>query len=404
MQVEIQRLGHLGDGIAEGPVYAARTLPGEIIEGEIVGGRIVAPRIVTPSPNRVKPNCRHFKGCGGCALQHAQNDFVKEWKIGVVRTALEAVGLAAPIRGIHTSPEKSRRRAIFTGRRTKSGATIGFHAPASDVIREVPDCQLVRPVLSAAAPALAEVVSVGGSRKGELRLTVAETDSGIDLAVTGGKPLDMALGAALGEIAERSGLARITWNGEVVVMARSPGLKFGRTRVVPVPGGFLQATDHGQAALTVGVLEALKETDGPVLDLFAGCGTFSLPLAETRAVHAVEGEAAMLDALDEAWRHGDGLHDVTTETRDLFRRPLTPDEFDRFEGVVIDPPRAGAEQQVAELARSGVSRVAFVSCNPVTFAREAAALIAAGFLLDWLDVVDQFRWSTHVEVVAAFRR
>jgi len=129
-----------------------------------------------------------------------------------------------------------------------------------------------------------------------------------------------------------------------------------------------------------------------------------LPLAETRAVHAVESEAGMLRALHEGWRFGDGLHDVTTEVRDLFRRPLTPDEIDRFAGVVIDPPRAGAEHQVAELARSKASRIAFVSCNPVTFARDAKTLTDAGYCLNWVQVVDQFRWSPHVELVASFTR
>lgn len=404
MQVTIERLGHRGDGIAEGPVYAARTLPGEEIEGELDGDRIVAPRILVASPDRVTAPCRHYKGCGGCALQHARDDFVRDWKVGIVNAALAAVGLAAPVRRIHTSPEESRRRATFTGRRTKSGATVGFHAPASAVIREVPDCRIVRPCLRAALPVLDEIVARGGSRKGEMRLTVTDMDGGLDVAVAGGKPLDLALRESLGEIAENAGLARIAWDGDVVVMAQPPGLKFGRTRVSPPSGSFLQATEDGEAALVSGVRDALDGVRGPVLDLFAGCGTFTLPLAEERAVHAIEGDAAMLDALDHGWRHGDALSAVSTEVRDLFRRPLTPDEIDRFAGVVIDPPRAGAERQVGALAESKVTRIAFVSCNPVTFARDAAILAGAGFSIAWVDVVDQFRWSAHVELVAAFRR
>lgn len=404
MQVTIERLGHLGDGIADGPVYAARTLPGEVIEGEVIEGRIATPRIVTASSDRVSAPCRHYKGCGGCSLQHARDEFVADWKCGVVRKALDAVGIAVEARRIHTSPPESRRRATFTGRRTKSGATVGFHAPASDVIREVPECQLVRPNLKKVLPVLEEIVSLGGSRKGELRLTVTDTDGGIDVAVTGGKPLEMRTSVKLGEIAEEAGLSRITWDDDVVVMSRLPTLTFGDTRVSPPPGSFLQATKEGEEALVASVLEALQGVKGPVLDLFAGCGTFCLPLSKSNPVHAVEGAGEMLSALDNGWRHGGELQAVSTETRDLFRRPLTPDEIDCFEGVVIDPPRAGAERQTIELAASKIARIAFVSCNPVTFARDAAILCGSGFKIAWLDVVDQFRWSSHVEMVAAFER
>ncbi len=404
MQVEIERLGHLGDGIAAGPVYVARTLPGEIVEGEVEGDRIVSPRILKASPERVSAPCRHYRGCGGCALHHARDEFVSEWKIGVVRAALDAVGLQAPVRNIHTSPSQSRRRATFSGRRTKSGATVGFHAPASDVIRDVPDCLLVRPALRGVMPFLSELVSLGGSRKGEVRMTVTETDGGMDVAVTGGKPLEIGLSVELSRLAEEAGFARITWDGELVAMSRAPAVFFGRTRVTPPPGSFLQATEQGQAALVGGVQAALENTRGPILDLFAGCGTFALPIAETRPVHAVEGDAEMLAALSEGWRYGQGLQAVSTEARDLFRRPLTPDEINRFGGVVIDPPRAGAERQVVEIAASKIECIAFVSCNPVTFARDVAILAGAGFTLAWLDVVDQFRWSTHVEIVAMLQR
>jgi 23S rRNA (uracil1939-C5)-methyltransferase len=178
---------------------------------------------------------------------------------------------------------------------------------------------------------------------------------------------------------------------------------FGRARVIPPPGAFLQATAEGEAALLAALYEAV---DGAarIADLFAGCGTFSLPLAEQAEVHAVEGGAAMIAALDQGWRQAQGLRRVTTEARDLFRRPLTPDELTRYDAVVIDPPRAGAEAQTAELARSRVPVIAAVSCNPVTFARDAAVLAGAGYRLDWVQVVDQFRWSTHVELVARFSR
>ncbi|MEL6642053.1 MAG: class I SAM-dependent RNA methyltransferase, partial [Pseudomonadota bacterium] len=178
---------------------------------------------------------------------------------------------------------------------------------------------------------------------------------------------------------------------------------FGDVRVVPPPGAFLQATAHGESALRAAVTEIVGDAD-QVVDLFAGCGTFALPLAKTAEVHAVEGSAEMMEALDRAWRGGVGLKKVSVETRDLFRRPLEPDELRHFDAAVIDPPRAGADAQVATLAKSAISTIAMVSCNPVTFARDARTLLDAGFGLDWIQVVDQFRWSSHIEVVGAFTR
>ena len=178
---------------------------------------------------------------------------------------------------------------------------------------------------------------------------------------------------------------------------------FHRCWVWPPPGAFLQATEDGEAALRAAVVEAVGDA-GSIVDLFAGCGTFTLPLARTSEVHGVEGDAALVDAMDAAWRKATGLKQVTGETRDLFRRPLLSDELNRFEAVVIDPPRAGAEAQCRELARSVVPGIASVSCNPVTFARDAKILSDAGYRLDWVDVVDQFRWSPHVELAARFRR
>ncbi|MCB1357098.1 MAG: class I SAM-dependent RNA methyltransferase [Maritimibacter sp.] len=408
MQITIERLGHQGDGIAHspdapGPVFAPRVLPGEVIEGDLTGDRIASPRIVTPSPDRVRPPCPHYKSCGGCALQHASDAFVAAWKTEVVRTALAARGIEANPAGIETSPARARRRAVFSARRTKGGVLLGFHAPKSDIISRIPDCHLLHPDLVATFPVLEALVSEGGSRTSTLRLNVTLTDGGPDVAVTGGKPLDPSLETRLASFAGQHGFARLCWEGEVIALVEPPAQAFGRALVAPPPGAFLQATKEGEAALLAGVRETVAGAK-KIVDLFAGCGTFSLPLAETAEVHAVEGEAAMLAALDRGWRQAVGLKKVTTEARDLFRRPLLPDELARFDAVVIDPPRAGAEAQVAELAQSGVPVIAAASCNPVTFARDAAQLIAAGYRLDRLTVVDQFRWSTHIELVAGFSR
>ncbi len=403
MQVTIERLGHQGDGIASGPIFVPRTLPGEVVEGDVDGDRMAAPRIVTPAPDRVRPPCPHYKSCGGCALQHASDDFVSGWKIGVVKQALSAQGIDANPDGIETSSAQSRRRATFSARRTKGGTLIGFHAPKSDAITAIPNCQLLHPGMMAAMPALEALVQAGGSRKTELRLAVTLSAAGPDVAVTGGKPLDLALETELAQLAGTHGLARLTWDGELIALVFPPAQAFGAAQVVPPPGAFLQATADGEAALLSVVRDAVAGAK-QVVDLFAGCGTFALPLAEKAELHAVEGEGPMLAALDKGWRGAIGLKKVTTETRDLFRRPLMPDELKRFDAVVIDPPRAGAEAQMAEIAASDITRVAAISCNPVSFARDAKLLMDAGFRLERLVVVDQFRWSTHVELAASFRR
>lgn len=396
--ITIQRLDLQGEGVA-GELRIARALPGEVVEGAVAGGRIAQPRILTPSPARVAAPCPHYRACGGCALMHADDGFVAAWKAQVVARALAARGLAAPFGPTHVSPPGSRRRATLAGRRLKSGALVGFHARASDSLSAIPDCRLLDPRLIAALPALQAVTLAGASRKAELALGVTALQPGLDLAVAGGKPLEAGLRAELAQIAAGAAISRLSWAGETVFQAEAPWVVMGRARVSPPPGAFLQATPQAEAAMVAAVRRAL----GParrVADLFAGCGTFALPLAEGAEVHAVEGEAAMLAALDRGWRGASGLRRVTTEARDLFRRPLDPEELARFDALVIDPPRAGAEAQMHRLAQARVPVIAAVSCNPITFARDTAVLAAAGYRLDWVQVIDQFRWSPHVELVA----
>lgn len=404
MKLTIERLGHLGDGIAQGPdgpVYVPGMLPGEEIEGELRGDSLQGAKIVTPSADRVKPPCSHARTCGGCLMQHARDSLVADWKLGIVRGALSGQGLEAVLRPIVTSPPKSRRRATLAARRTKGGTMIGFHARGSDLLIPVPNCQLLHPDLMAAMPALEALVLAGGSRTAELDLTVTRSLAGPDVLVKGGKPLDADLRLNLARIAEAHGLSRVTWEDEVVALRAAPMQRFGKALVAPPPGAFLQATAEGEAALLTAVREAVGNASR-ITDLFAGAGTFTLPLADQADIHALEGDAAMIAALDKGWRQAGGLHRVTAETRDLFRRPVEPDEFKGVQAAVIDPPRAGAEAQVATLARSKVPVIAMVSCNPVTFARDARVLVAAGYRIDWVQVVDQFRWSAHVELVARF--
>ncbi|MEM9575593.1 MAG: class I SAM-dependent RNA methyltransferase [Pseudomonadota bacterium] len=400
-EVTITRLGLHGDGVAEGPVFVPRTLPGEQVAGRLEGQSLVEARILTPSDRRVSAPCRHYKSCGGCQLQHADDAFVADWKVDVVRQALAAHGLETVFRPIETSPSRSRRRAGFAARRTKKAAMVGFHGRASGTIVPIPECLLLDPDVLQGISVAEKLAVTGASRKTALSVMVTASKTGLDVAVRDGKPLDGPLRQHLAAICEAAGLARLTWGDEVIGLRHPPVQSFDGIDVVPPPGAFLQATGHGQRVLTNAVRE-ITQGAGRIIDLFAGCGTFALPLARHAEVHAVESEAEMLSSLDAGWRHAEGLKQVTTETRDLFRRPLMPDELTRADAVVIDPPRAGAEAQIAELSRARVPRIAYVSCNPVTFARDAAALVGVGYDLEWVQVVDQFRWSAHVELAACF--
>ncbi len=396
----IESLTHLGMGRAsDGQSLLPRVLPGEEVDVAQDGTL----RIITPSTDRVAAPCRHYKSCGGCAMQHATDPFVAQWKQDIIVKALQARGLTPEFRPIETSPAQSRRRAKLSGRRTKKGAMVGFHTRASDTLVEVPDCQLLTPNLRDSFAALEALTALACSRKGEIDLTVTEAALGPDVLVTTDKDLTPQLRVELAALANQFGLSRLVWNDEPVVTINPPVQDFGGTGVVPPPGAFLQATKHGEHTLLAAVDEITHKASR-IIDLFAGCGTFTLPLAKRSELHAVEGEAAMMEALDRGWREGHQLRRVTTETRDLFRRPLEADELRHFDAAVIDPPRAGAEAQIETLAGSDIKTIAMVSCNPVTFARDAKTLVDAGFAMPWIQVVDQFRWSPHVEVVAPFTR
>ncbi|MEX0370657.1 MAG: class I SAM-dependent RNA methyltransferase, partial [Tateyamaria sp.] len=402
VSVTIDHLGQQGDGVAPGPVYVPRALPGETVTGVLDGTRLTDVRIETPSADRVAPPCSHFRSCGGCQMQHASDALVAEWKRGIVKTALGKHGLDVDVRATLTSPDRSRRRATFAARRTKKGALAGFHAWQSDAVIPIPNCTLVTPALRLGLPLAEALALAGATRKAALAVTVTESLEGLDVHVVGGKPLDGPLRMALATLAERHQVARLTWDDELIGMRAQPAQAMGAARVVPPPGAFLQATAHGQETLVALVQDIIGPAKS-VVDLFAGCGTFTLPAAATAEVHAVEATNDMLSALDAGWRNASGLKRVTTETRDLFRRPLMPDELARYDAAVIDPPRAGAAAQIAELAQAHVPVIAHVSCNPQTFARDAETLCNAGYVLEWVQPLDQFRWSTHVELVGAFR-
>lgn len=397
--MRVESLSHHGLGRLADGTLVPRVLPGEEVEARPDGSW----RVLTPSEDRVTAPCPHFARCGGCAVQHAADPYVAGWKAGIVQGALDGQGLGGEVGPVLTSPPHARRRARLAGRRLRRGALVGFHARASGEIVDVPRCQVVTPAILALLPALRDLVALAASRDREVSLTVTDAEGGLDVALDAGLALTTDLRTRGAAWAEAAGVARFTWNNEAVALRAPPWVAMGPARVVPPPGAFLQATQAAQGDL---VAWGLAATAGAarVADLFAGCGTFALPLATRAAVHAVESDAAMLGALAAGWRGAGGLHRLTTEARDLFRRPLEPVELRAFDAVVLDPPRAGAEAQAAALAASAVPIVAYVSCSPPTFARDARILAAGGYRMGPVTVVDQFRWSAHVELAARFTR
>ncbi len=348
--------------------------------------------------------CMHFGICGGCTLQNLSLDAYRACKRDTVVAALARAGLAdVAVDEPLLVPEKSRRRAVFKFARQKGVVVAGFHAARSHEIVDMRECLVLTPALLALAGelrgALSSILSDG--ERGEVHVT--ETDTGLDLAFRSPRKLTPALTASIAQAFAGSNVARIIFNGEMLFEQAIPQVAFGGIEVAVPPHAFLQSTRQGEAALTARVL-ALTEGAKLVVDLFSGMGTFALPLARHARVHAVEQEAEALAVLAEAVRKARGLKPVTTEIRDLFKTPLMPLELNRFDAVVLDPPRAGAEAQAKTLAASKVRRVVYVSCDADSFARDAAILVKAGFRAGPVAPVDQFLYSDHIELVGSFSR
>jgi len=387
----ILRLAGRGDGVGESGRFYPLTAPGD---------RIGADGSIDPGPHRQVPPCRHFPECGGCQLQHVDDEAFAGFLRDRVASALAAQGVPAPdILPAHISPPNSRRRASL--RSERSGA-LGFNAQASHRVIDMRECHILRPELFALVqPLRALLRTLKPSATAGVRLTL--TDQGVDLLLEKVEADGLAAAEALGAFALDHGLARLAlddgygaqtrWEPEPVTVT------LGGVPVMLPHGAFLQATAEGEAALVEAVRRAVGDAR-IVADLFAGLGTFALAL-EGRILAA---EAARDAALALKAAAGRAQRQVFVDHRDLFRRPLDVAELDRFEAVVLDPPRAGAKEQAVALARSAVPRIAYVSCNPSTFARDAATLIAGGYGFDWVEPVGQFRWSTHVELVGAFSR
>jgi len=384
--MRIVRLAARGDGVAEDGSHVAFGVPGDILEG----GTLIA------GVNHVVPPCRHFPRCGGCQLQHVADDAYAEYLSARVRDALAAHGLHDVAIAIpHLSPPRARRRTTLHAERRGKRIAIGFNEARSHAIVDMAECHVLRPELFAlVAPLRVLLVPL---LRGRARVTLALTDQGVDIGLAGIEVGDLASAESLTAFGERYRVARLSVDEGFGPAPRYAPLPVTLTLsgvAVPFPeNSFAQATVDGERALVDSVRAIVGEA--VAVDLFAGLGTFALALPGP--VHAVEGARDAVLSLAATRR-------VTTEHRDLFRRPLASSELDQFEAAVLDPPRVGAAEQIAQLAASRLAKIAYVSCNPATFARDAAVLVRAGWHLDRVRPVGQFRWSTHVELVAGFSR
>ncbi len=406
----IARLGSRGDGIADTPagaVYVPYTLPGETAEVEQWRGHPDRRHLVavdSASPDRIAAICPHFGVCGGCALQHLAMARYRSWKHQLLTAALERAGLVAETDPLIDAHGAGRRRAVFHARRSEHDVLeVGFAAFRAHRVVAIDRCPILAPGMSGAIEAAWAIAEVLAAARKPLDIQATATDTGLDVDVRGSEALTAARINELAQVAEDRRLARLTRHGEMVAQRALPTLQIGSARLVLPPGAFLQATAAGENALAR-LVTAHCEGAVAVADLFCGVGPFALRLARRARVTAADNDAAAVTALRRAAAETQGLKPIDAVERDLFRRPFLPIELKRFDAVVFDPPRQGADAQARQLAASTVPSVVAVSCNPTTFARDARILVDGGYRLVRVTPVDQFLYSAHVELVAKFSK
>jgi 23S rRNA (uracil1939-C5)-methyltransferase len=404
-RLAIDRLGHRGDGIAngaDGPIYVPGALPGETVEVEPWPGHPDRRQLLgvdQASAERIAAICPHFGVCGGCAVQTWREESYRDWKRDLVVEALRQAGLDAPVGALVDAHGAGRRRVVLHARRGSGGMLeVGFAAARAHRIVAIDRCPVLAKNLDGALPAARVIAEALSPKARPLDIQVTATEAGLDLDVRGSGPLPAPLTAALARVAAEHDLARLTRHGELIAQRRSPTLRIGRASVPLPPAAFLQATEEGEAALSHLVLSTCGDAKY-VADLFCGVGPFALRLAERVRILAVDDDAAAVAALKRAAATTPGLKPIETAVRDLFRNPLAASELRRCDAVVFDPPRQGALRQARELAASRVPSIVAVSCNAATFARDAAELVRGGYRLAAVTPVDQFRYAAHVEIV-----
>jgi 23S rRNA (uracil1939-C5)-methyltransferase len=401
----IAALGAHGDGIATGAdgetVFVPYALPGERWH---LDGETGEASLVTPAADRAEARCPHYTRCGGCIAQHMPDALYRDWKRGLVTNALSRAGLEVAVAPLLESPAASRRRAALTAKRTLRGIALGFHARASHDVVDIEHCAILHPAIADRLDALRAIALHLAFKKDPLRLLVVATRGGLSVDISGtSEQPDAEARAALADIAQSGGIVRLVVDGRDVVEFTAPEIDVDGVAVRLPDRVFLQATEAAEAEMTRLVTEACGRAKR-VADLFCGIGTFALALSRSARVSAFDNAPDAISALTNAHRNATHRKPVTAQVRDLFREPLSRRELADFDAVVFDPPRAGAKDQATSLAKSDVPVVVGVSCNPATFARDAAILVDGGYTLEQVTPIDQFVFSEHVEVVGVFRK
>lgn len=413
----IQALNAKGEGVHRGAredAFIYRALPGERVDAKlrrdidgVLRGDVIA--IVEASPDRVAAPCPHYDACGGCTLQHATSDFYQQWKAGLVRAALEKAGLQPgtwhpPV----FLPPGGRRRVTFTALKQDGEVAFGYSRRGIRQVIAITSCLIAEQAIMALHAKLAAPLAPLLQDGKPATVFIQMVSEGSEFVITGpigatGKP-DASTRGAIEALAAAAKASRVSWRAhlgdvpKVLLETKPLHARFGALDVALPPLAFLQPTEAGARALTAAVMAALP-SHGAFADLFCGCGTFTGAMLERGTVDAFDSTGPAIDALNLSRAAG-----LTATRRDLFRQPLSRSEAERYDAIVFDPPRAGAQEQVAALAQSKVPVLVAVSCNPVTFARDARILVAGGYRLDSVTVVDQFTWSHHIELVAAFSK
>ena len=408
-ELTIAAVGGEGDGVADGPVFVPFTLPGERVRARGAGERRELVELLESSPDRVEPPCPHFGVCGGCALQHRAPGPYLDWKVERLVATLARERIEAEILPPFAAAPGTRRRLTLHARQgSRDAARLGYKMRRSWSLVPIEVCPIAEPRLQAAFPALRRLAApLFQHPKSAPSLHLTLTETGIDVEITGVERKSGGLSAdarvRVAEAAAQADFARVALDGEVAYLARQPTVRFGPATVAMPSGAFLQAVAGAEAAMAEFAVAACAGA-ARIADLYCGLGAFAFRLAQIASVHAADESRAAVSALVAAQAGAPGLKGITAEARDLARRPMLAEEMKRFDVVLFDPPRAGAAEQAAQIARSKVGRVIAVSCNPATFARDATTLIAGGFRLTRVLPVDQFLWSPHIELVAAFER
>jgi 23S rRNA (uracil1939-C5)-methyltransferase len=406
----IDHVGHFGDGVVVAGghnVYVPYTLGGETVEVAALPGHPDRRRLLAverASPQRITPFCAHFGVCGGCAIQHWQTERYQAWKRDLVIETLAQAKLACEVYPLIDAHGLGRRRMTLHARMgTHDVLKVGFAAAGSHDIIPVDHCPILDPGLSCALEAAWAVSEPLIATAKPLDIQMTATDNGLDVDIRGSGPLPAATIATLSRVAEQHALARLTRHGELVLMRAPPTIAIGKARLTLPPGSFLQATAAGEEALAALVTEHCKRAKH-IADLFCGVGPFALRLAALSRISAFDSDAGAIAALQKAAMATSGLKPVKAEVRDLFRRPLMPQQLRDYDAVVFDPPRQGAQAQARQLAAGKIPVVIAVSCNAASFARDARILVDGGYTLEGVTPVDQFRHTPHVELVARFVR